>query len=240
VRPPRDRDFVETVEGFFFCVVGHLHPPDRYLAYLKYTPASVGKWARGDVAYHRRLPYYHVRHVLATLEFLDREHPKYLWVDPATGVRFSAVPRSSVARYYEPEARLADLRAGPQDPLEEEVKALADLLLATSGLSPSALGVTGSVLLGLHNPAFSDIDLTVYGAESTRRVRLALARLTGGLIQPLPPDRRERWRADTAERFGLSPADVERLQARRWNYVLFGQRYVSVHPTRTEAEVTER
>src|SRR5947199_7270211 len=43
-RRPKDRDFVETREGFFFCLVGYVHPPDRYLAYLKYTPAAAGKW----------------------------------------------------------------------------------------------------------------------------------------------------------------------------------------------------
>ena len=42
-RPPKDRDFVETAEGFFFCLVGYLHPPDRYTAYLKYTPAESGR-----------------------------------------------------------------------------------------------------------------------------------------------------------------------------------------------------
>jgi len=41
-RRPKDRDFVETAEGFFFCLVGYLHPPDRYTAYLKYTPAESG------------------------------------------------------------------------------------------------------------------------------------------------------------------------------------------------------
>jgi hypothetical protein len=240
VRPPKDRDFVETAEGLFFCVVGYVHPPGRYAAYLKYTPASAGKWARGPVAYRRELPYYHVRHVLRTLDFLEREHPRYVWRDPATGVRFSGVPRAAVATYYAPEGRLASLRAGPRDPLEEEVRTLAELLLATGGLPPEVLGVTGSVLLGLHNPTFSDIDLTVYGAGPTRRVREALGRLSGGPVQPLPADRRERWRADTTERFGLSAGDVAHLESRRWNYFLFGDRYVSVHPTRAEAEMTER
>jgi predicted nucleotidyltransferase len=92
MRRPKDRDFLETTEGLLFCVVGYLHPPGRYVAYLKYTPADTGKWARGDVAYRRELPYYHVRHVRRTLEWLEAEHPRYLWTDPATGLRFSHVP----------------------------------------------------------------------------------------------------------------------------------------------------
>ena len=98
MRPPKDRDFVETTDGLFFCVVGYLHPPDRYAAYLKYTPAGAGKWARGETAYRRELPYYHVRHVRRTLEWLETAHPQYLWTDPATGLRFSHVPADAVAR----------------------------------------------------------------------------------------------------------------------------------------------
>jgi predicted nucleotidyltransferase len=32
VRRPRDRDFVETADGLFFCVIGYVHPPARYAA----------------------------------------------------------------------------------------------------------------------------------------------------------------------------------------------------------------
>jgi predicted nucleotidyltransferase len=95
------------------------------------------------------------------------------------------------------------------------------------------------VLLGLHNPAFSDIDLLVYGAAATRRVKAAVEGLMGTGLQPLEAERRARWRADTEERFALAPADVAALEARRWNYVLLDGRYVSIHPTRSDAEITE-
>ena len=45
---PKDRDFVETVESFLFCVVGYLHPPDKVTAYLKYVPDTEGKWRKGE------------------------------------------------------------------------------------------------------------------------------------------------------------------------------------------------
>jgi predicted nucleotidyltransferase len=230
---------VETPEGLLFCVVGYVHPPDRYAAYLKYVPAPTGKWARGDAAYRRELPYYHVRHVVKTVEFLQQHHPRYVWQDPTSHLTFSFVPRDAVVRYYRPEGRLEEILAGPRDPLEGEVAGLVRLLARESALPPGALGITGSVLLGLHNPAFSDIDLVVYGLDATRRVRQAVDALTGRGIEPLTADRRARWRAETAERFGLAPADVARIEARRWNYVLVDGRYVSIHPTRTDAEIAE-
>ncbi len=227
------------MEGLLFCVVGHVHPPDRYLAYLKYAPAESGKWRRGAVAYRRQLPYYHVRHALGTVAWLERHHPGYVWDDPTTGLRFSFVPREAVARYYRPEARLAEILAGPRDPLEAEVAALVGHLTRETGLPSAAFGITGSILLGLHDPAFSDVDLLVYGAANARAVRAAVGALTGSVLASLPEARRARWRAETASRFGLREAEVAHLERRRWNYVLFGGRYVSIHPTRRDDEIDE-
>jgi predicted nucleotidyltransferase len=239
MRGPKDRDFIETVDGLLFCVVGYVHPPGRYTAYLKYTPASAGKWARGEVAYRRELPYYHVRHVRRTLEWLEAAHPEYLWADPATGLRFSHVPAEMVARHYLPERRLAEIVARPGDALERETRDLATLLAREAGLPLEAFGVSGSILLGLHNPEFSDIDLLVYGADNARRVRAAIEDLARDGLTPLPEERRARWRAETAARFGLEPEAVADLEARRWHYRLFRGRYVSLHPTRTDAEIRE-
>jgi uncharacterized protein len=239
MRRPKDRDFVETFEGLFFCVVGYLHPPDRYAAYLKYVPAATGKWARGQVSYRRQLPYYHVRHVVETIEFLKRDYPRYVWGDPTSDLTFSFVPRDAVARYYRPEARLAEILAGPGDALEAEVAALVRRLTEASGLPAAAFGITGSVLLGLHNPAFSDIDLIVYGARNAARVKAAVAASIGDGLDALPEERRAPWRLETAERFGLPADAVAAIEARRWNYFLAGGRYVSVHPTRSDEEITE-
>jgi predicted nucleotidyltransferase len=239
VRPPKDRDFVETTEGLFFCLVGYLHPPGRYAAYLKYTPAATGKWARGDVAYRRELPYYHVEHVRRTLDWLETEHPRYLWTDPATSLRFSHVPAEAVARYYVPEHRLAEIVAAPADPLEREVRDLVTLLADAAGLPLGAFGISGSILLGLHDAAFSDIDLLIYGADRARKLRSVIDDLRGEGLAPLPEERRARWRAETSARFGLDRAAIASLEARRWHYRLFRGRYVSLHATRADGEIRE-
>lgn len=240
MRRPKDRDFVETREGLLFCLVGYVHPPDRYTAYLKYTPAETGKWARDHVFYRRNLPYYHVRNVVVTLEFLERHYPRYVWLDRLRGLKFSFVPKDAVATYYVPEDRLAAIVEHPRDPLEEQVRDLVELLAAQAGIGVEALGVTGSILLKLHDPSFSDIDVTVYGRDNALKVKRAVEASKGRLIEALEPERRERWRTETAERFSLSRDDVAYLETRRWNYFLFRGRYVSVHPTRRDDEIRER
>ena len=246
MRPPKDRDFVETADGLIWCLVGYLHPHDRYTAYLKYTPAETGRWkrARGEgedkreaIYYRRELDYYHVRNVAKTLEFLKAHHPCYVGFDQTQNLTFSFVPRGAVAIYYRPEERLQEILVTPADPLEKDVETLVSLLVAAGGPDANAFGITGSILLSIHDPLFSDIDLLVYGREATARVRAAVSRLRVGPIQEVPQDRMKRWRTETAARFGLASDDIAHLEARRWNYFQFRDRYVSVHPTRRDDEI---
>ena len=240
MRLPKDRDFVETEEGFIFCLVGYLHPPDRYTAYLKYTPAEAGRWAKGAVRFHRELEYYHVRSVAKTLDFLRTHHPRYVSFDLVRNLSFSFVPRDAVTTYYRPEERMQAILAAPADPLEKDVEALVSLLVGVGGPGQDAFGITGSLLLQIHDPSFSDIDLLVYGRDTTARVLAALTLLKkGGLIQPVAPDRLTWWRAETANRFGIGAEDVAHLEVRRWNYFQFRDRYVSIHPTRRDDEIQE-
>jgi len=248
MRGPKDRDFVETEDGFIWCVVGYLHPHDRYTAYLKYTPAETGRWKRArdegedkreTIYYHRELEYYHVRNVAKTLEFLNVHYPRYVGFDQTQNLTFSFVPRDAVIRYYRPEERLQAILAAPADPLEKDVEVLVSLLVAAGGPYTTAFGITGSILLSMHDPSFSDIDLLVYGREATARVRAAVSGLRGGPIREVAQDRMNRWRSETAARFGLGPDDIAHLEARRWNYFQFRDRYVSVHPTRRDDEIDE-
>ena len=223
----------------FFCVTGYLHPPDRYTAYLKYSPAPVGKWKSGEISYRRELDYYHVSKIADTIAYLERDYPQYVHYCPVRGIKFSMVPHRYVGEYYLPEQRLQEILEAPRDALEEEMCAFASDIATTTGIETSDLGITGSILLGMHNPQFSDIDLLVYGMENVLKVRTALK--TGGLDRIRPVDERtlEKWCASVAKRFPLSPGQARYLAGRRWNYGFFKDRYFSIHPTRKDDEIKE-
>jgi len=242
VEKPKDRDFIETVEGFLFCVVGYLHPPDKYTAYLKYVPDPAGRWSRGNTRYARVLPYYHVSQVEAVYDFLRERHPQYLFSCPVRNITVSSVPRASVRTYYRPRTRLRRLMAeGAGDPLEQRLVDLILLLTQISGLSEGDFGVTGSLLTETHNPEFSDIDLTVYGSTASRRAKEALirAKKESGALQPYSRDRIEDWIQTRSKRFPLSPSELAAIARRRWNFGLYRGTYFSIHPVRTDGEITE-
>jgi predicted nucleotidyltransferase len=238
-RKPKDRDFIETKEGMFFCMTDYLHPPDKYTAYLKYSPAPVGKWKGEEIHYRRELEYYHVSQVADTIAYLEQNYPYYVHHCPVRDIKFSMIPREYVKNYYVPEQRLQEILEIPRDPLEEEVCAFVSEIIACTGIKEEDFGVTGSILLGIHNPEFSDIDLLVYGLENAAKVRAALKEGRSAQIRSVAGETLEEWCASIAKHFPLSYEEARYLAGRRWNYGFFGDRYFSIHPTRTDDEIRE-
>jgi len=237
---PKDRDMVETRDGLMFVVVGYLHPPGRVTAYLKYVPTAEGKWGRGDTRYTRTLRYYHVTQVENTYGYLRENHPDYLYDCPVRNITVSCVPLSNVKCYYDPVERVASLiRERPSDPLEENLLGLVDYLQEHASVE-GKIGVTGSILTRSHNPEFSDIDITVYGREEAQRVREAvLGARKEGVIRGRSEEELERWAVQRAEKFPLNREELRRIASRRWNYGFYNDTYVSIHPIRTDDEITE-
>jgi predicted nucleotidyltransferase len=237
---PKDRDMVETRDGLMFVVVGYLHPPGRVTAYLKYVPSEEGKWGRGDTRYTRTLRYYHVTQVENTYGYLRENHPEYLYDCPVRNITVSCVPLSDVKLYYDPVERVDSLiREGPSDSLEEKLLGLVGYLREHADVE-GRIGVTGSILTRSHNPAFSDIDITVYGRGESRRVREAVLQARReSVIRGRGEEELERWVAQRAEKFPLSREELRRIASTRWNYGFYRDTYVSVHPTRSDDEITE-
>jgi len=239
-RKPKDRDFIETPEGLLFCVVGYLHPPDKYTAYLKYSPATEGRWQRRGTAYHRELAYYHAHQVGQTLDTLKANYPGYIHYCPVRDMMFSMVPHDRVRTYYRPEERLAQLLNAPADPLEEQVAQLTEAIRQSTGIPIDNIGISGSILLGIHDLGFSDIDMMIYGREAINQLRTAVSenRIPG--VSPLDEAFLGGWRQEIAEHHHLTDQEVRWLVARRWNFMYYGQgRYLSLHPVRSDAEIQE-
>lgn len=205
---------VETHDGLVFTVKGLVQPPDRIVAYLRYVPDPSGDRERGGVCYRR------VYRFGEQVEALRARGLEYLVDEPAFGVRLQAVPTVDVRVVHDPCVRLAELAEdGPRLELERVSLEFADLVAGAAGVPMEALGLTGSLLVGLQNAA-SDIDVVVYGEAACRAVHAALVRLVAEPgAQVRRPGRTEvaaihaRHRADTP----LSDEDFARLQARKVN-----------------------
>ncbi len=242
---PLDRDFIQTREDFFFCIVGYVHPSDRIQAYLKYIPSDFdGKWKFRNQNLRRVLPFYSAQAVLNTFQFLESNYPQYLFNDKYTDMVFSAVPLLHIKHYFSTKRRLKEILELPDlDPLQKKLKTLISMLSELSDLPLSAFGITGSILLNIHSRKFSDLDITVHGFENSIKIKRLMKDIFeqgNPHISRLEKPIAERWQEDKAKRFGLSKEDGKLLFERKWNMGLFQNTRFSIHPIKNPNEIDEK
>ena len=204
--------YVESTKGLLFAVKGLVHPPEAVVAYLRYVPDPDGEREREGVRYRRLYSFAEQE------ETLRRRCPACLFDDPVFGEHLQGVPKGRIKRVYDPCLRLAELRQkrGP-DELEERAVEFAALLAERAGVPGGCIGVSGSILVGLHTPR-SDIDLAVYGSENCRAVHGALRELldaaTSGIRRLNGRELRELY-AFRSQDTPMSFEDFARLEGRK-------------------------
>lgn len=228
---------VETTEGLIFTVKGLVHSPTRLIAYLRYVPDPQGDRERQGTRYRR------VYRFEEQEQILQARYPAYLKRDPAFGRHLQEVPRRRVRQVYDPRHRLAAIRErGPADPAEEQVLGLTELLWEQAGVPAENLGISGSVLFGLHQPD-SDIDAVVYGDAVGRAVHQALRHLLDDPASPVRrPDPAEMRALHASHRpdTPLSLAGFIRHQNRKVNEGRFRGREYFIRFVKWPTEVEER
>jgi len=223
----RDRDFLLTKDGFFFCVVGHLHPRNKVISYLKYLPSKFGLWGK-DKKYKRVVKFYSMEEYEKNLNWLKKFYPQYLFRSKVLGGTFQAVPLNFILKHFKPEERLKEIfESKDLDPLEVKVLDLVNYLSKEANVSIKNFGVTGSLLIKIHNLKFSDIDLVIYGKEEGRRLKEALM----GKLE-IPEEHLEAL----IGRRKLKPSIVKEVYKRRWNYRFFKGKFFSLHPVKEEPD----
>jgi predicted nucleotidyltransferase len=213
-----ESDYIETCEGLFFAVKGMVHPPDRCLAILRYAPDPIGERWKGGRRYHRLYQFDEQE------EYLREFYPHYLAFEPTIGVVLQSVPHNHIRRVYPARQKLAQLaQDGTADPLEQEALALARLLSREAGVPLEAIGVSGSLLIGLHT-ADSDLDLSVYGLEAGWAVHAALTRLLAaeqGEVRRLDPQGMAALYKERSARASMSPEEFAESEKEKVNQGTF-------------------
>ncbi|MEM2864173.1 MAG: hypothetical protein QXR65_02775 [Candidatus Bathyarchaeia archaeon] len=171
--------FLGTDEGLIFEVRGHMHPRGFTVAYLRYVPYGLGRGVS-------RRGFVKVYDLEERWRLLRERYPDYLRFDGAYGRVMQEVPDSKVERIFDPKARLMELKCrGTRDKLESKALEMAEELAGAADVDLGSIGVSGSILLGLHRRS-SDLDLVIYGVDNSIRVNRALRDLlsTGGDFKP--------------------------------------------------------
>jgi predicted nucleotidyltransferase len=155
----------------------------------------------------------------------------------------TAVPQRSIAEHFKPEEKLAQLfQTSRLDPLQKKLTRFTSFLAETSKVPHDFFGVTGSILLDIHQPEFSDIDITVYGLKNSLAVKKALIEnyaLASSPVKRLEGKALKAWCTKKAQRYPLTSAEALKLYERKWNLGTFEKTLFSIHPVKLDQEVTE-
>ncbi len=167
----REGDLIKHKSNVIFDVKGLIHPEGKVVAFPRYIPDPQGARHGKDASYGK------VYSLGDRFKFLQEHLPHLIVFDDVFGETMCEVPVDEIIQLYQPQEKLASLRAGkPQNIFEEKALQLATDLQKESGIPWSAIGVSGSILAGLTTTT-SDIDPLVYGEENCRKAYTALQRM---------------------------------------------------------------
>jgi len=169
----REGDYIETLDGLVCDVKGLVHPKDRVVAFPRFVPDPNGERVRNGLRFRKVYP------LADRFALLRDRYPEYYRFDHVFGRYMSEIPRESISRINRPIEKVAELaKRGRLDSAERDALDFALLLGTTPGLRSDAVGISGSVLVGLHTPQ-SDVDILVYGVKNCLLIRRRVEKLLG-------------------------------------------------------------
>jgi predicted nucleotidyltransferase len=167
----REGELIKTLDNVIFDVKGLVHPPNKVIAFPRFIPSPQG--TRGS---HKDL-YGKIYSLSERFKFLEQNSPNLIVHDPVFDETLCEVPIDTIKKQYKPIEKLRLLRTSKMlGDLERKAVQLAESLKEAADIPWSAIGISGSVLVGLHTPK-SDIDPVVYGVGNCRRAYAALEAL---------------------------------------------------------------
>jgi uncharacterized protein len=167
----REGDLIRTKSNVVFDVKGLLHPKDKVVAFPRFIPSATGTRKGNGATYGK------VYSLDERFKYLQDNHPDLIILDPVFGETLCEVPVNQIADLYQPTKKLAHLRTAKQhSKLEGKALRLATTLKEKADIPWNAIGISGSIMVGLTTET-SDIDPLVYGVKNSRKVYTALQQL---------------------------------------------------------------
>jgi predicted nucleotidyltransferase len=211
-----DHYYVRLRNNCLGVIVGNMHSLSYYIGYVKYCLSRNGLWRNSLGSYERVLKKYSARDV-----YMVTSWRTYI---PCYDSIIPIIPSSMISKVYDPLSRSMEIITSPKDQLEETTAEL--LYLLSRDLGELSIGITGSLLPGIHNPRISDIDLVVYGWRSSLNVIEYIIE-NKDLFPGFPSGVFEDWIRRNASATGLSFNDVRTLY-RRWRRGVFRDKMYSI------------
>ncbi len=205
-----DHYYLKLRNNCYAVVVGNAHSAGYVVGYQKYCAGSrqVGPWHDSLNRYRRLVPVYDPVVVHESTPWRTYIH--------SFGCLTPIIPRDKIIAIYDPIQRTYGLIYHPRDRLEVIALELIDIIKMYAG--NVSIGITGSILVGIHAPDTSDIDLVVYGWRDSLKVIEALSETVGrrGIVRTFNEHELALWSKRLEERLGISREAIRKYFYRPW------------------------
>ncbi len=151
----RPKDYISIDNKLFFAVVSEYQEDDRALTWLRYVK---------DVNGMQKL------NTEQAGKLISESYPEFVFYSEYADIKLHGLPLETIDYVHRPDQAIVDLmHLTSPDSIQKDAVNVIKLFL-DEGVRQENLGITGSILLDVHNEK-SDIDMIVYGREHFFKVR---------------------------------------------------------------------
>lgn len=226
--------FLIKINKAFLQVIGYVHPPNYVMAIPKYIPTKeVTPWSDGKMYYKRVIGKYGVHGLREAIKYGLRGYVQ-LKYDSMFDSEIPLIDIKKIDRIYDPREILKSSLKTQYDHLKSLTIELINKLHDLTGLPLRSFGITGSILLGIHNQQISDIDITVFGIKNVEEIKNIFLEENNEFRPSLK--RLKKWLLDSRIH-GLSPSYAFNFYKRKWYRGVFKSREFSIIPIMFENEI---
>lgn len=213
-----DHYYLELYDNSLAVVTGNCHYNTSIVGYVKYRLSSTEKLWRGIFGFYNRVVKQYT---------IPQVYGSTCWRTYAIayGAEVPVIPVSMVKRIYDPIEKVKQIISVVRDELEiVSLEAISEIMYSTNAYNK--VGLTGSLLVGIHNPRVSDIDIVVYGLKESRDV-VEFINENPSIFKDMRNDGFRAWCLRVSELTGLTPTEAS-LFYRRWRRGVFRGREYSI------------
>ncbi|HLI45847.1 MAG TPA: hypothetical protein VKU94_01475 [Geobacterales bacterium] len=218
----RDKDFISTGDAFYQ-VLGYIHPPNYIVAIPRYLRTSYPTLWRNHYYYSRVFTQYSSKELKKIEADLLNEIFRY---DPVLDSTLPQVKFENIRNAYLTGDWKKYLKK--RDSLVERFYEIVEILKAGSNLGYEDFGLTGSMLIGIYNPIYSDIDLVVYGRKACEKLKEFIQSNLQFISR------------ETSIIQGLDENSYSILARRKWSKCKYKNRSFSINPVKRYEEIDTR
>jgi len=222
----KDKDFVETEEGFYQ-ILGYEHPRNSVIVLPRYIKSDKPTyWFKNGYYYKRLFESYSIQSLKEKLAIFK----KRLIYDEYFDSEVIVIKNEEIKKkYFTDDWPSYELK---RISLFNRFIELIDIISKKTNIPTIYFGLTGSLLISLSNPIYSDIDIVIFGKKNVEKVKevLTYEKVNEPVISHYDIKK-------TGILHNTDEKTIVKILKRKWYIGKYKGRFFSINPVRANDEI---